>query len=219
MKSLELFIPMLLPYVYGAGDPAMLHALRQTCIEFCKSTDVIQRVTPMNITATVQDYTVTPPTDMSFCRIQGVGWQGKWLDFAAPSDVDSDTALTGVTIGTAVPETGDPRLFFQKTPTSAAFSIFPIPDTTLANGMTLKASFYPTQTALTVDDVLYDDYAETIACGAAVRLMSTPGQLYTSTNTSVPAELYRRGVATATRQAVFGKLPVEARVHPVAFII
>jgi hypothetical protein len=218
MKSLELFIPLLLPYVYGAGDAAMLHALRQTCIELCK-TDVIQRVTSVDMVATTQDYTVTPPTDMSVNRVQAVMFQGIWLDFSAPSDVESDTALTGASIGTATLATGDPRMFFQKIATSTGFSLYPVPDTSLTNGLTVKASFIPTQTALTVDDTLYDDYGDAVACGAAVRLMNTPGQVFTSSDTKGPTETYRKGVAQATRQAVFGKLPVEARVHSRAFII
>lgn len=218
MKALDLFFPHVLPHVHGAGDPPLLHALRQTCIEFCKTTDLVQTITPTSITAAAQDYAITVPTGMVFSRLLGVAWQGRWLPPVSPPDVELDTALTGVTIGTSAVETGSPRAFFQKTPTATGFSIFPIPDATLALGLTVKAAFYPTQAALTVDDVLYDEYAEVIGAGAALRLMGTPGQTYTSPNTKLVAAIYAQGVKAGKRHAMFGKLPVEARARPVAFI-
>ena len=218
MKALNLFFPLVLPHVHGASDPALMQALRQTCIAFCKESDLVQRVTPTNITAAVQDYAIVVPADMVFLRVLGVGWQGQWLGSVNPQDVESDVVLTGVAIGTATPETGNPRAFFQKTPTAAGFSIYPIPNTTLANGLTVKASYYPTQAALAVEDVLYDEYAEAIAAGAAARLMRTPGQTYTAASTVNVDMLYAKGVSAARRHARFGKMPVEARVRPAAFL-
>lgn len=218
MKDLSLFFPYVLPHVHGAGDLALLHALRQTCIDFCKSTDLVQTITPTNVTATAQDYAVTVPAGMVFSRLLGVAWQGRWLAPVNPPDVELDTALTGVSIGTSQVQAGSPRAFFQKTPTAAGFSLFPTPDTTLALGLTVKAAFYPTNIAATVDDVLYDEYAEVIGAGAALRLMSTPGQTYTSPKTAFVGAIYVQGVKAANRHAMFGKLPVEARVRPVAFI-
>jgi hypothetical protein len=218
MKSLDLFFPYVLPHVHGASDPAVIQALRQACIDFCKETDLVQRVAGVDVTAAAQSYAVPIPADMVFNRLLAVAWQGRWLSAVTPSDVESDVVLMGVAIGAVTPETGSPIAYFQKTPTDPGFSIYPIPDTTLALGFTTKVSFYPTQTTTTVDDVLFDEYADTIGAGAALRLMGTPGQTYTSPNTAFLRATYTKGLSMAAHQAVYGKLPVERRVRPVAFM-
>lgn len=219
MTALDQFVPFVLPYVNGVGDPAMLKAIRDTCIDFCAQTDLVQRVLAQDITATVQDYTPAAPAQMQVVRVLAVMWQGVWFDVVAPDQVMSDVALRGVTIGTAIPLTGSPRCFFQKTPASAAVSLYPIPDTTLVNGLTIKASFTPTNAADSVEDVLYTDYPDTIGQGAAARLMMVPGQTYSSASSAVAfAMAYQRGLSTAKIQKYMGTAMHNLRVRPVRFV-
>lgn len=218
MIALDSFVPFVLPYVMGAGDPALLKAIRDTCIDFCDRTDLVQRVTPQNIVANQEDYVVTAPTLMQLARVLAVFWQGRWLDVVVPDDVQSDVALTGVTIGTVQPLTGNPTKFFLKTPTASSVSAYPIPDTALTNGLTIKASFKPTQAADTVEDVLFNEYATEIGFGAAGRLMITPGQTYTSQAATGFLTAYERGVSKAKLRKLFGQNANNARVRPVPFV-
>lgn len=218
MTDLENFIPYVLPYVRGAGEPAVLKAVRDACIDFCVRSDLVQRVTPQDITATTEDYAVTPPSQMQMARAIAVMWQGRWFTVVGPDQVQSDVALRGVTIGTAVPLSGNPQYFFQKTPTALSVSVYPIPDTTLVNGLTIKASFKPTQVATQVEDVLFNEYAEQIAAGAIGRLMAVPGQTYSSSAGVGFMAFFEKGVGDAKRRKVWGNVTINARVRPVPFV-
>lgn len=218
MKALDLFLPLVLPYAPGCSDQMAYQALRQTAIDFCMRSALVQRITQSDIVADTQDYDITVPSDMVFSQVLGVGWQGQWLTPVSPDQVLSDVALIGAAIGIAEPLSGSPSFYFQKLPTDATVSLYPIPDTALTNGLTIKAAFFPAEDATTVEDALYDDYAAAIAAGALMRLVTTPNQMFTAP-TMAPAYLatYERGVSAAKRQKQRGKLPSDLRVRPQRF--
>lgn len=217
--TLDQFFPWVLPSVPGCSDLLAQQAIRQACIEFCNRTDLVQRVTTADATAAVQDYTITPPTDMILSRILSVGWQGTLLSMVSPDVVNNDLALRGVAIGTATPLTGDPRWAFQKTPadSDAGFSIYPIPDTTVTLGLTVKASYAPTNAAATVDDALWNDYVEQIAAGAMARLMMMPGQTFSSKSGALYKIEFERAIERGRHQKNTGSLAADKRVMPVRF--
>jgi hypothetical protein len=220
MKALTLFLSHVEPYVQGASLPTLIQALRDTCIDFCARTDLVQEINPQNVVADQQDYAVetTPASMHQLARVLGVMWEGKWLVPALPDGVESDVALTGAAIGEVDLVTGDPGYYFQKTPTATSVSLHPIPDTALTAGLTIKASYKPTQAATEVADVLYDEYASQIGAGAAARLMTTPGQPYTSPNAAAFATHYEQGVSEAKRRKMMGQTVHNARVRPVRFL-
>jgi hypothetical protein len=212
------FLPYVLPGVYGCPDTAAEQAVRDTCIDFCKRTDLVQVIlTPVDIVANQEDYTAVMPTGTQMARLLGVAWQGKWLTPVAPDDVQSDVALRGVTIGTAVPAYGDPGYFFQKTPETNVVSLYPIPNTALVAGLTIKVSTYPTITSTTVDDQLFNEWHEEIAQGAIARLQATPGQPF-SGNPLVARAVYERGISKAKAQKMFGKTQAPSRVQGQKFM-
>lgn len=218
--SFDSFLPYILPYAPGASDPVAYQALRDAAIDFCRRSLIVQRVAAQNVVATTQTYTVTVPTDMQFNRLLGVGWNGTWLPSVSPDDVENDTVLQGATIGTNVPQSGSPQQYFQKTPTDVTFGLFPIPDTSLANGLTVKAAFIPTMTCTALEDVLFNDYAEALAAGALMRLVVMPNQPFTAPSMA-PAykAVYEAGVNEAKRQREHGKLTSNRRVRPVNWAI
>ena len=216
--TLESFFPWVLPWVPGCPDPLADQAIRDACIDFCTRTDLVTRIQPMDITATQQDYIVVPPTDMDFTRVISVWWQGKKLLPLPPTLVDSDVALRGVAIGNAVPQTGDPKWFFQKTPTDLGFSLYPIPDTTLVGGLTVKVSFQPSNTAATVESILWENYSNDIACGALATLMGMPGQQFTSPLAKEYSVRFEAAIIVGHNQAQFGKLPAAMRVQAQRFV-
>jgi len=217
VTSLDLFLPLVIPYVYQCPEPAALQALRLAAIDFCKKTDAVQRVIDAaDVVAGVEDYTVVAPTNMVLARVLGVGWNGHWLIPLTPGDVRSDVALRGVAVGDAELLTGDPMFFFQKTPQANVVSLYPVPDTALAAGITVKASFFPTMSAGTVDSQLYDDWGEGIAAGALARLKATSGVAY-SADPRPDAIRYERAVGEAKRQVQFGKQTNQSRIMPRRF--
>lgn len=217
MKLLDLFIPFVTYRVMGCPDPTALQAIRSTCIDFCRRTGIVERVLAgVDIVAAQEDYTVIVPTDMSLHRIVGVSWQGTWLTVVPPGDVRSAPALRGVTIGTSVPSSGTPQFYFQKTNEVAAISLYPIPDTALTGGLTIKASFKPLQTATTIDDQLFDEWCDGIAAGAVARLQAVPGLSFSSNSPAARTE-YEMAVSAAKRQVLAGKNLNGLRVQPRSF--
>lgn len=216
-QTLDAFLPHVLPYAPGCSDLAAYQAIRDAAIDFCRRTGVVQRVSTNSVVAGTQDYTITVVTDMQLAAVQGAAYQGTWLTPVSPDQVESDTALRGVTIGTAVPQAGTPIFYFQKTPDVAALSLYPIPDTSVTTGLTVKASFMPTQTAATLDDLLLNDYAEAIGAGALTRLLAMPGQMF-SGNPAPYLAAYERHINNAKRLKQRGKLPSNLRVNGQRFV-
>lgn len=217
MRALDLFLPLVAPYVLGAPEPLLVQGLRRACIEFCRRTDIVQRIqAPTNIVSGTQDYAVTIPADMKLTRVLGAAWQGAWLAPVPPGNVTSDVALRGAAIGTATPLSGDPRYFFQKTVDLDTISLYPIPSTLLAGGLLIKAAFCPTQTATTVDDTLFDEWADGIAAGAAAYVLAIPGQGF-SGNPAERAGRFERAISEAKRQELLGKMTAGVRVQPRRF--
>jgi len=216
--TIESFLPFVLPSVPGCTDPAAIEAIRTAAIEFCKQTDLVQRVSTYNIVAATQDYTVTVPSDMQLARVLGAAHEGTWLESAPPGEVESPTALTGATIGDAVLASGTPWAWFQKTPTAATISLYPVPDTAVTLGLTIKAAFYPTQSCTVVEDVLFNEYVFTIAAGAIARLMATPGMPFTSQLAPVYEKKFRAGTSAGNLHALHGKQTHNLRVRPRSFV-
>jgi hypothetical protein len=218
MTPISSFYPWVMPYVPGCPDPLLDQAIRSAANDLSTRSDLVQRVIVADVVSGTQDYTIIEPTDFQYLRILSVGFQGTVLGPVSPDVVNSDVALRNVTIGTASPITGNPTWFFQKTPSDAGFSLYPVPNANLTGGLTVKVSFQPANTATTLDDILFSDWAEEIAAGAIAILMAMPGQQFSNTTA---AEFYRKaaeaGIARAKRVSRNGKMVASQRVMPVSF--
>lgn len=212
MTALTAFLPFVLPHVGGCSDPAAIEAIRYAAQEFCRMTDIVQRVSSANVVADTQDYTITPPSDMQLLRIMGVGWEGNWLSPVAPEQFTTDVGLRGTDIGTADLVSGSPQYYVLKTPSATTFSLYPVPDTALTGGLTVKASFMPTQSATTVEDLLYNEYGKQIASGAIAHLMVLPQ--FASTAQVGHASAFMMGVRHAKERRIFGNQAHNTRVRP-----
>lgn len=216
-KTLDQFFPWVLPSAPGCSDLLAQQAIRSACVDFCNRTDLVQRVMAADATINVQDYVVSPPADMILSRVLSVSYQGCVLTVVPADAVNSDIVLRGATIGTAVPLKGAPSWYFQKTPTDSGFSVYPIPAVTLVGGLTVKASFSPSNAAATVEDVLFDDYASDIAAGALAALMLMPGQTFSSQKGQGYAVMFERAVQRGRHQKLTGAVTSGLRVMPVRF--
>jgi hypothetical protein len=214
--SFDSFLPYILPYAPGASDLAVYQALRDAAIDFTKRSQIVQRVSAHNVVATTQIYTPTAVSDMQVNRIIEVWWNGRLLAGVAPEDVESDTALQGAAIGTNALATGGPTHYFQKLPTDQTVSLYPVPDEALTNGLTIRAAFIPTLTAVALEDVLFNDYVEALAAGALMRLVLQPNEPY-SNPPAAPAykAVFEAGVNEAKRSRAKGKTSASRRVRPV----
>lgn len=218
MTSIDAFAPLVYAQVIGCPEPLAYQALRWAAAEFCRRTDIVQRIqAPLDTAANVEDYAITVPTDMRLARLLGAHWQGAWLPPVPAEQVASDVALRGATIGTAKVATGSPRWCFLKTPDATSVSLYPVPDTSSVGTITLVASFAPTMAAATFDDLLFNEWSEPIVAGAVGKIKSIQGQPFTA-NPAAALSAFERGVSAARNNRILGKLPNYARVLPRRFV-
>ena len=97
----------------------------------------------------------------------------------------------------------DPVYYLQKE--ERIVSVYPIPSTTVASGFTIRVAYKPSRSATTVDDVLFEDYAEIIGYGAKYRLFLSPGKPYSSLDAATTHKgLYTEGLNVAIQRASRG---------------
>ncbi len=219
MKTLDLFLPYVSPYVPGCSDPMALQAIRMALIDFCNSTDLVQRVYTYDVVAGQSAYPIATPAHMNMNRVLAVGWQGRWLTPVTPDQVPTPVILKGQTIGTDQVWTGVPQAYFQQTPSETIFHLYPIPDTTIPGGLTAKAAFAPSQDAQTFEDHLFDNWGEEIAAGAIARLLAMPGQQFSNIH-GAPGyrNQFKQGIDDARRLKEQGYTQGAQRVTPRRFM-
>lgn len=217
MAALSKFLPFVLPHVPTCPDSLAEQALLSSCIDFCVQTLLIQEVSTQTVTAGVQDYTVDIPSSSMLLKVLGVMHEDRWLTPNSIENVRSAVALRG-DVGSAQAKDSTPIVYFQKTPSSDDISLYPVPVSTVTEGLTIRAAFAPTRSATTVDDILYDSWAESIAAGAISRLMLIPNQAFSA---APLAGAYRSQFDAATRKASIiartGEVAASSRVQLVHF--
>ena len=219
MKALALFHPFVLPYADGCSVPMADQAVLSACIEFCSATQLVQRTSVDNVVAGWQDYDVEVPSQMVLVRLLRVFFKDMPLAPVPLHSVASGTATQGAAVGDAIlARSAGPTVYFTKDPTASEYSVYPVPDTAVPNGLTVRAAFAPARTAGQVDDVLFDDYAECIAYGALGRLLATPNMPFTDAlSASRYLAAFRASRASAATLARTGQIVSSSRVTPVRF--
>jgi len=203
MKAFSVFLNDVMPEVPGCTIEIATHAIKNSCIEFCEKSLIIQRDhDPVTVVAGIVDYDFEPPTGMLVTRIMKAWHKTLVLTPLAPDDVEFAEVYNRLFNGANV-DRKDPQYILQKD--ERTFSLYGIPATTVANGLTMRVALKPSRSATTVDDVLYEDYAEVIAAGAKARLMMSAGKPYTNPQiAAVQLDMFRQGTNVARQRATRG---------------
>ena len=176
--SYEAFFPEVLPYVHDVPEFVAVNAIRNACIEFCEKSDyIVQTLDPITILPNVSTYELDLPTDMILTRIIA-GWVGNLpLTFKSEEDLQRIYPLDWRAMG------GRPQYITQQVPGEVI--IAPYSDYRMSNGMKLIVALKPTRQSTTVDELIYQRWAEHIGFGARARLYDTPNQPYYDPNQAV----------------------------------
>jgi len=198
------FAPYVLPYAPGCPDGTMEHHVRQAAIEFCRATFVWQAdLAPIAGDGTTTTFALTMPTGALACKLLAVainttGFAPVMADLVAPEDgaarIRNDDlrpcAFTGDLSGLVV---------WPAQPSTAS--------------MVATVALKPSQTAATFPDVLFNQHANDIACGALASLLSMPKQEWTdmqaagikagqfNTRKTTVARIVARGSAKSERKS------------------
>lgn len=179
MAALSSFYPFVLPFAPGCSSPVADRNIIDGAIEFCEATRVIVRtLDPISVTAGVGSYDLEGPDNQSRVSQISAAWYMDTPLIRVPEDaVDNPLALVSP-IGSQSAQTGQPIYMLEPEP--GVISLYPVPDATLANAITIRAVLRPVRAATELDDYLYEEYAEEIGWAALKRICATPGQPYSN---------------------------------------
>jgi hypothetical protein len=178
MKTHTDFLDYVMPDVPGCTVPIAELAIKNAIIEFCEKTLILQRDhIPITVVRNVVDYEFDPPTGYLIHKVMRAWYKRSPLVPIAPDDV-GDAEVYNRAFAAADRQPGSPESLIQKD--ERTFALYPIPQETVANGVTMRVALKPTRATNKIEDVIFEDYAEAIGSGAKARLMLSPSKPYSS---------------------------------------
>jgi hypothetical protein len=173
MKLWSDFYDSALPELPGCPFVALNHALRQSAIAFCEQSLVWTYEHPdISIVAGVDEYAYIPPAET---LVHAVTW-AKFNE----TELDTRTRDEDMRIWDWRNQTGVPQ-YVLNMPNS--LKLVPKPD--LDGTLKLIVALKPDNSAIGIDDVMFQEHREAIAHGAKARLMLSPRKPYTDPERAV----------------------------------
>jgi hypothetical protein len=204
MKTLDTFLPYVLPYARHCDQSVAEHAILNAAIDFCEQSGILQAtLTPISTLQGERQYALTLPATTELVGIKRAWFKGSELIPVATEAVGTPDAWRATVPGVD-PQRADPQAFYQIA--RSAIGLYPRPLTSEADVLTVRAAIKPTREATELDDELFNDWVETVAAGALERLHSTPGVAYTDAAKAADRRLqFVIGVSKAKHIATFGR--------------
>jgi hypothetical protein len=200
MKTYEQFLDGVMPYVPGCPVPMAINAIRESVIELCEKTLLLQRDhDPVDVIANTVDYDFDTQSGYRVFKIMRAWYKDVELIPTAPDDI-TDPALYNQNIPGITLSKDAPRIITQKD--DVTFSVLPVPKDTLRSAITMRVALKPTRTSTSIEDFIFEDYAETIYAGARFRLMIVPAKPYTNPDLALANQnIYVGGLNNARQRA------------------
>lgn len=201
----EDFFPYIQPDIAGAPEPIMAMAVKNACIEFCeKSLVLIKDHDPVTISTGVIDYDLEPPTGYIVVKIMNAWLENNKLTPMTPSVV-REAAVYNRSFSSYVEALTTPQYYLQKD--ERTVTVWGVPDKDLVGGLTMRVALKPSRASTSVDSVILEDHAESIAQGAMFRLMVTPGRPYSNPQMAAAYKsLFQSAINTARLTSEYGRL-------------
>lgn len=203
MASYEAFLSRVLIEAPGCAEISALQAIKDACIEFCEKGLILARDhDPITISAGVIDYDLEPPTGYLVVKVMKAWVENNEIHPMAP-DVVRDASTYNRLFSSYQSAPSTPTHFLQKEERS--ISVWPVPEKKYPNGLTLRVALKPTRASTTIEDLVFEDYAETIAAGALKRLHLSFEKPYTDEKrAAVRQSEFMAGVNLARQRATHG---------------
>jgi hypothetical protein len=211
MKNHTDFLDYVLPHVPGCTNEMALLEIKNTIIDFCEKSLILQTdLDPITTIPNISDYDLEPPNNRLVVKIMKLWFKGVNLDPRALDEIYTPSAFN--TNSGALVERSDPRFYYQKD--ARTFSVYPIPNVRDSLALTLRVALKPTRSATTIDDLIYEEYAETIGHGAITRLALSQGKPYSSQQVGATNNaLYISGLNVARDRAQKGYVRASKQVR------
>lgn len=204
------FRTRVLTSVLGCPDPVVDQAVLDSCIEFCEKSGIVTyTTTPVAVVPPAYQVQFDLPVGTKLVQVQRM-WVGSQEIFPAPTDrtdVFSFTdAITGETASTSTP-----KYFNEVSP--GTVNLIDRPLTTVY--VTAYLAIKPSRSATSVDDVLYENWIDSIVSGALYRLMRMNASWKDVGRAGDEYKFFLKGIADASLEATNGRTRAEDRVSPV----
>lgn len=171
MATWDKWFPDVLPQVPGCPTPVVRHELRRAAQALLTATRAWHRnLATLPVAAGQSDVSIAPtdPAQQQIVRIESVWLDGQRLEPVTPDELD------GATTDNWGSHTGAPARYLQLSP--GTITLYPTPVVNAANGLTVRVSLCPSDSATTIPDDLALRYSDEIQTGARARLMLYPNK-------------------------------------------
>lgn len=168
MKSIDAFLPYVMPYARGCPAPTAFHAIREATRTFCLRTKLWRGGDSFTIMPG-QCASIAVPYGAELCEMERVDFDGKQLEPQSVQWLDEHYPdwLTGLT-GSA------PSFVTQLAPDTLA--VVPAAE----GRVTTRLVLMPSIDAMEVPDFLVDKYGRAIGAGALADILLLPGQPFSN---------------------------------------
>lgn len=202
MTAHTAFLDYVLPHVPGCTPEMAMLEIKNTLIDFCEKSLILEQdADPVTVINGIMDYDLEPPKDYVVLKIMKAWYKGQLLDPYSGDQIETPSVYnqnSGYLVNR-----GDPRFYRQKD--ARTFSIYPIPAETARLALTMRVVVKPARSSTTIEDVIFEDYAEIIGHGAVSRLALSPGKPYSNRQLAADKQsLYIAGLNVARDRAQKG---------------
>lgn len=194
--SYETLLPEILPMVPGCPDTLIETSIRSAAIEFCEKTGIYQaELDPITTVGGLYEYDLEPPNQTTVHKIMWATFDGKDLE-----------PISTTLLEQRKPDWrnadyyGTPEYFVKQS--QSTFWMVPVPSATMVSSTIIRVQLKPTHRSTACDDVVMEDYRDSIVNGAIFRLLRIPGRDWTDlASAQIYGSLFAEGLQRAEREA------------------
>jgi hypothetical protein len=177
MKAWDQFFPDLLVDLPECPQPLVTHALKRAAQDFFKQT-LLWKVwlEPMRTANNINEYELEVEPHTELVRIERATLDGRPIVISTASSMPTDWKTNPLGIEDCIFSADGKN-----------FTLIPYKDGGLV--LLIEASLRPSDSAVGIEDNLFNLYSETIALGAKARLLRQPAKPYSDPGASLDAQV------------------------------
>lgn len=171
------FTQHIIIYVPGCSDMLAEQFVLNTIRDFCERTDIWKyTLDAISSVAEQRDYELSVPSETELVTIINATYDDNPLDPVIETQMDWQDSYWRSA------DSGTPTSYAVLTP--GYISLYPTPEDTESDILSVRVSLKPTVTATTVEGFLYTDWLDAIISGTLARLMAIPKKNWTDVQLS-----------------------------------
>lgn len=192
------FGPYVLPFVSSCPDDTVLHNVRLAAIEFFRRTHVWEAdLTPITADGVSSLFALTLPTDAVIDKVQRVRLKPAGQEARKIAVFEAKEGQEQVDSGFCTDD------FAFTDASRKSITVWPLQLS--ATQILARAALKPSQTATTLPDDLFEQYAEVISHGALSKLLAVPEKPWTNASAAgLYGGQFEKVIATSARIAERG---------------